>query len=83
MDKFDEYSLFSSLVQHKSQRRQAASQTYLTVNTVIFGVLAFLVKDAGLGVGGGQLAVVPGGGIGLPGVAQDHCRFQANHRLAL
>ncbi len=47
MDKFDEYSLFSTLVQNKSERRQAASQTYLTVNTVIFGVLAFLVKDAG------------------------------------
>ena len=47
MNKFDEYNLFSSLVRHKSERRQAASQTYLTVNTVIFGVLAFLVKDAG------------------------------------
>ncbi len=47
MNKFNEYKLFSERVQRLSERRQTASQTYLTVNTAIFGVLAFLVKDAG------------------------------------
>ena len=47
MDKFREYDLFSQRVLSLSERRQTASQTYLAVNTAIFGVLAFLVKDAG------------------------------------
>ena len=47
VDKFEEFKLFSDHVQRLSERRQAASQTYLTVNTAVFGVLAFLVKDAG------------------------------------
>ena len=47
MTRFDEYQMFSQLVQQLSERRQSASQTYLTVNTVVFGVLAFLAKDAG------------------------------------
>ena len=37
--KFEEYKLFSELVQRLSERRQTASQTYLTVNTAAFGVL--------------------------------------------
>lgn len=45
--KFEEYKLFSELVQRLSERRQTASQTYLAVNTAAFGVLAFLAKDAG------------------------------------
>jgi hypothetical protein len=45
--KLEEYKLFSELVQHLSERRQTASQTYLAVNTAAFGVLAFLAKDAG------------------------------------
>jgi hypothetical protein len=48
MDKFDEYKFFAESTQYLSERRQAATQTYLTVNTAIFVVLAFLVKDAGL-----------------------------------
>jgi hypothetical protein len=47
MIKFDEYQMFSEHVQRLSERRQSASQIYLTVNTAAFGVLAFLVKDAG------------------------------------
>jgi hypothetical protein len=47
VEKFEEYRLFSEHVQRLSERRQAASQTYLTVNTAIVGVLAFLAKDAG------------------------------------
>jgi len=47
MNKFDEYKFFAGATQHLSERRQAATQTYLTVNTGIFAVLAFLVKDAG------------------------------------
>ena len=45
--KFDEFEMFSEHVQRLSERRQSASQTYLTVNTAVFGVLAFLAKDAG------------------------------------
>lgn len=44
MDKFDEYKFFALSTQHLSERRQAATQTYLTVNTAIFSLLAFLVK---------------------------------------
>lgn len=47
-DKFDEYKLFVESAQHLSERRQAATQTYLTVNTSIFAILALLVKEAGL-----------------------------------
>ena len=47
MNKFDEYQFFAETTQHLSERRQAATQTYLTVNTAIFAVLAFLIKDAG------------------------------------
>ncbi len=48
MEKFDEYKLLSERIQQMSERRQAATQTYLTVNTAIFGIMAFLVKDIGL-----------------------------------
>jgi hypothetical protein len=47
MDKFKEYRLFSERNQRLSERRQTASQTYLAVNTAVFGVLAFLVDDVG------------------------------------
>lgn len=47
MDKSKEYILFSERTQRLSERRQTTSQTYLTVNTAISGVLAFLAKDAG------------------------------------
>lgn len=47
MDKFDEYKFFSERIQRLSERRQAATQTYLTVNTAIFAVLALLIKDIG------------------------------------
>ncbi len=48
MDKFDEYKFFTERVQYRSQRRQQASQIYLTVNTAIFGIIALLIKDSGL-----------------------------------
>jgi hypothetical protein len=48
MDKFEEYKFFTERVQHRSERRQQASQIYLTVNTAIFGVIALLIKDSGL-----------------------------------
>lgn len=47
-DNFDEYKLFVESTQHLSERRQAATQTYLTVNTAVFAILALLVKEAGL-----------------------------------
>jgi hypothetical protein len=54
--KFDEYKLFVGSTQHLSERRQAATQTYLSVNTAIFAILALLVKEAGLK--GGTLVAV-------------------------
>ncbi len=45
MDKFDEYKFFAQVTHQLSERRQAATQTYLTVNTVISAALGFLVKD--------------------------------------
>lgn len=45
---FDEYKLFVDSTQHLSERRQAATQTYLSVNTAVFAILALLVKEAGL-----------------------------------
>jgi len=47
MDVFEEYKLFVESTQFLTERRQAAAQTYLALNTAIFAVLAFLVKDAG------------------------------------
>jgi hypothetical protein len=45
MNKFDEYKFFAQVTHQLSERRQAATQTYLTVNTVISAALGFLVKD--------------------------------------
>ena len=47
MEKFDEYKFFAESTQYLSERRQTATQTYLTVNTAIFAVLAFVIKDGG------------------------------------
>ncbi len=47
MPSFEEYRFFAESTQYLSERRQAATRTYLTVNTAIFAVLAFLVKDVG------------------------------------
>ena len=57
MEKFDEYKLLYERTEKYSERRQAASQTYLTINTAIFGAIAFLVKDSGL-KGGSLLSAV-------------------------
>jgi hypothetical protein len=57
MSRFEEYKLFSDRVQRLSERRQLTSQTYLAVNTAVLGVMAFLIRDAGLR-GWGLVAVV-------------------------
>lgn len=49
MDKFEEYKLFVDSTDRMSDRRQQISNTYLTVNSIIIGAIAFLVKDSGLG----------------------------------
>lgn len=46
--KFEEYKLHLERAQKLSERRQTTTQTYLTVNTAIFGAVAFIVKDSGL-----------------------------------
>lgn len=48
MEKYDEYKFFAESTQYLSERRQAATKTYLSVNTAIFAVFALLVKDGGL-----------------------------------
>ncbi len=45
MDKFDEYKFFAESTLQLSERRQEATQTYLTVNTIIAAALGFLMKD--------------------------------------
>lgn len=47
MANFEEYKLFTESTQYLSDRRQAATSTHLMVNTAIFTVLAFLMKDTG------------------------------------
>jgi len=59
MDKFDEYKFFAQVTHELSQRRQAATQTYLTVNTVISAALGFLVKDMSFRGGGLVLVSLP------------------------
>jgi hypothetical protein len=59
MDKFDEYKYFTERAQHRSERRQQASQIYLTVNTAIFGLIALLIKDSGLKGWSLVVAVLP------------------------
>jgi hypothetical protein len=56
MDKFDEYKFFAERTLHLSDRRQTATQIYLTVNAAIFTVLAFQAKD--LGIRGWPLVIV-------------------------
>jgi hypothetical protein len=45
-NKFEEYKLFVEDTARFSDRRQQISVTYLTVNSIIIGAIAFLVKDA-------------------------------------
>jgi hypothetical protein len=47
MDRFEEYKFFGGWIESLSERRRAISTIYLSVNTGIFTVFAFLVKDAG------------------------------------
>ena len=48
MVELEEYKFFAESTQKLTDRRQGLTQTYLTVNTGIFAVVAFLIKDAGL-----------------------------------
>jgi hypothetical protein len=48
IDKFEEYKFYYDGTQKLSERRQTTTQIYLTINTALFGAIAFLVKDAGL-----------------------------------
>lgn len=47
MGLFEEYTFYVDHTQRLSERRQTATQTFLTINTAIFTILAFLFKDAG------------------------------------
>jgi hypothetical protein len=65
MEKFDELKFLHDRTQRLSERRQTTSQTYLTINTAIFGALAFLVKDSGLQGWSLILVSLPLFGVGL------------------
>ncbi|MCP4582819.1 MAG: hypothetical protein GY839_14510 [candidate division Zixibacteria bacterium] len=63
-DKYDEYKFFAESTQFLTERRQSATQTYISVNTAIFAVLGFLIKDVGFKDGQlvlVSLALVPAG----------------------
>ncbi|MFO1154827.1 MAG: hypothetical protein U1E42_14370 [Rhodospirillales bacterium] len=47
-DKYDEYKFFVGNTQHLDDRRQAATEMFLGVNTAIFALVGFLIKDAGV-----------------------------------
>jgi hypothetical protein len=59
INKFDEYKFFAESTQHLSERRQSATQTYLSINTAIVGVLTFLIKDSGIAEERVLLVIVP------------------------
>lgn len=46
--KFEEYKLIVENTQKMSERRQSATRTYLTVNTIILAAYGFLSKNGGL-----------------------------------
>lgn len=48
MSTWDEYKFFAESTQCLSDRRQNATQTYIGVNTAIFVVIGFLIKDSGM-----------------------------------
>lgn len=56
MPLFDEYTFYVEHTQKLSERRQTATQTFLTINTAIFTILAFLFKD--IGIQTGQLLLI-------------------------
>ncbi|MFO1129555.1 MAG: hypothetical protein U1E66_14110 [Rhodospirillales bacterium] len=47
-DKYDEYKFFVGNTQHLDDRRQGATQMFLSVNTAIFALVGFLIQDAGV-----------------------------------
>jgi hypothetical protein len=53
-----EYSLFLGQVGKLAERRQAVTGIYLSVNTAILGVIAFLMKDVQMMAWGKYLAVL-------------------------
>jgi len=65
MDKFEEYKLLNERTQKLSERRQTTTQTYLTINTAIFGAVAFLVTDSGLHGWALTMIVLPLFGVGV------------------
>ncbi len=44
---FEEYKLLSERTEKFSERRQTTTQIYLTINTAIFGGIAFVARDSG------------------------------------
>jgi hypothetical protein len=48
MNRSEEYRFFSDGTQRLADRRQATTQVYLSVNTAIFALIAFLLRDVGV-----------------------------------
>lgn len=47
-DWHDEYKFFAESTQFLTERRQAAAQVYLGVNTALIAIAGFLIKDIGV-----------------------------------
>jgi len=47
MDKFEEYKLFVEDSARFTERRQAISNTYVTVNSLLLAAIGLLIKDLG------------------------------------
>lgn len=65
MQKEAEYALFLELVSKLTERRQATTTTYLSVNAAIIGTVAFLFKDGVLPGWQQQAAVLALFGAGI------------------
>lgn len=48
VERYDEYTYFADSTQTLADRRQSATQVFIGVNTSIFGLIGFLLNDAGL-----------------------------------
>lgn len=59
MQKFDEYKFFIDDTARLSERRQTVTNTYITVNGAIIGLITFFAKDAGLVHWSVVIAILP------------------------
>jgi len=59
VNKFEEYKLFVQDTAKLSDRRQTVTNTYIAVNSLLLGIVSFLVKDAADGQWWGLALALP------------------------